>query len=157
MLALRARALADHGDDLFEREKVELTVSGFFRLRGDLLNNLDLDRGTTPSGQPLFPVPLGDPTGQTLFGSDMRLRTDVAIYAPFAAAAVKIRADLIDNLVLGSHPGALARRRQRADTRGQPRPVPRHAAAHQARLRRGAHARSATSPRAAWGTCGAWA
>ena len=99
-----ASGIADHGDDLFEREKVELKVSGYFRLRGDLLNNLDLDRGTTPSGQPLFPVPLGDPTGQSLFGSDMRLRTDVAIYAPFAAAAVKIRADLIDNLVLGSTP-----------------------------------------------------
>ncbi len=99
-----ASGLADHGDDLYEREKIELQVNGYFRVRGDWLNNLDLDRGTTPSGQPLFPVPLGDPTGQSLFGSDMRLRTDVAIYAPFAAAAVKIRADLIDNLVLGSTP-----------------------------------------------------
>ena len=100
----QASGLADHGEDLYQREKVELAVSGFFRLRGDLLNNLDLDRGTTPSGQPLFPVPLGDPTGQSLFAADMRLRTDIAIYAPFAAAAVKIRADLIDNLVLGSTP-----------------------------------------------------
>ena len=109
MLALiassaHAGGLMDHGDDLYEREKVELKVSGYFRVRGDLLHNLDLDRGTTPSGQTLFAVPLGDPTGQSIFGSDMRLRTDVAIYAPFAAAAVKIRADLIDNLVLGSTP-----------------------------------------------------
>lgn len=99
-----ASGLSDHGEDLFEREKVEVSLSGYFRLRGDWLNNLDLDRGTTPSGRPLYAVPLGDPTGQALFATDMRLRTDLAIYAPFAAAAVKIRADLIDNLVLGSTP-----------------------------------------------------
>lgn len=59
-----ASGLADHGEDLFEREKVDFSLSGYFRLRGDWLNNLDLDRGTTPSGRPLFAVPLGDPTGQ---------------------------------------------------------------------------------------------
>src|SRR4051812_30307706 len=97
----QASGLADHGADLFQREKFEVSLHGYFRLRGDWLNNLDLDRGTTPSGLPLFPVPLGDPTAQSLFTADMRLRTDVAVYAPFAAAAVKVRADLIDNLVLG--------------------------------------------------------
>lgn len=100
----QASGLADHGEDLFQREQIEIDVSGFFRLRGDWLNNLDLDRGLSPSGQPLFAVPLGDPTGQSLFSADMRLRTDLAIYAPFAAAAVKVRADLIDDLVLGSTP-----------------------------------------------------
>ncbi len=99
-----ASGLADHGEDLIEREKVEFSLHGYFRLRGDWLNNLDLDRGTTPSGRPLFAVPLGDPTGQSLFTSDMRMRTDLAIYAPFATAAVKVRIDLIDNLVLGSTP-----------------------------------------------------
>ena len=102
--AARASGLADHGEDLFQREKLELDVSGFFRVRGDWLHNLDLDRGVSPTGKPLFPVPLGDPRGQALFSSDMRLRTDLAIYAPFAAAAVKVRADLIDDLVLGSTP-----------------------------------------------------
>ena len=29
----------------------------FIRARGELLHNLDLDRGPTPSGDPLFPVP----------------------------------------------------------------------------------------------------
>lgn len=99
-----ASGLADHGEDLFQREKIEIAVTGFLRVRGDWLNNLDLDRGVTPSGQPLFPVPLGDPTGQNIFSADMRLRTDVAIYAPFAAAAVKLRADLIDDLQFGSMP-----------------------------------------------------
>lgn len=99
-----ASGLADHGEDLFPREETEVSLDGYFRVRGDLLHNLDLDRGLTPSGRPLFPVPLGDPMAQSLFSTDMRLRTDVAVYAPFAAAAVKVRIDVIDDLVLGSTP-----------------------------------------------------
>jgi uncharacterized protein (TIGR04551 family) len=99
-----ASGLADHGEDLFKREETTVKLTGYFRVRGDLLHNLDLDRGTTPSGRPLFAVPLGDPTAQDLYSTDMRLRTDVAIYAPFAAAAVKVRIDVIDDLVLGSTP-----------------------------------------------------
>jgi uncharacterized protein (TIGR04551 family) len=99
-----ASGLGDHGEDLFVREKTEVKLSGYFRVRGDLYDNLDLDRGTTPSGQALFPVPLSDPNAQVLTAADMRLRTDLAIYAPFAAAAVKVRADLIDNLTLGATP-----------------------------------------------------
>ena len=49
-------------------------------------------------------MPLGDPRGQLLSVADMRLRTDLALYAPFAAVAVKVRADLVDDLVLGSTP-----------------------------------------------------
>ncbi|MBL8935377.1 MAG: TIGR04551 family protein [Archangium sp.] len=104
VVATSPSGLGAHGEDLLVREKAEVKVSGFFRVRGDLLHNLDLDRGTTPSGLPLFSVPLSDPLGQDLALADMRLRTDLAIYAPFAAAAVKVRADLIDNLVLGSTP-----------------------------------------------------
>lgn len=99
-----ASGLDDHGEDLFVRERIEVKVNGYFRVRGELLNNLDLDRGTTPSGRPLYAVPLGNPNSQLLGAVDMRLRTDLALYAPFAAAAVKIRADVIDNLVLGSTP-----------------------------------------------------
>src|SRR5262249_52948715 len=36
--------------------------------------------------------------------ADLRVRTDLALYAPWAAAAVKIRADLIDDLTFGSTP-----------------------------------------------------
>ncbi|MBE2252359.1 MAG: TIGR04551 family protein [Myxococcus sp.] len=104
VLATSPSGLGAHGEDLLVREKTEVKVTGFFRVRGDLLHNLDLDRGTTPSGLPLFSVPLSDPLAQDIALADMRLRTDLAVYAPFAAAAVKIRADLIDNLVLGSTP-----------------------------------------------------
>ncbi len=103
-LATSPSGLGAHGEDLLVREKAEVKISGFLRVRGDLLHNLDLDRGTTPLGRPLFAVPLSDPLAQDLFVADMRLRTDLAIYAPFAAAAVKVRADLIDDLVFGSTP-----------------------------------------------------
>jgi uncharacterized protein (TIGR04551 family) len=104
VIATSPSGLGAHGEDLLVREKAEVKVSGFLRVRGDLLHNLDLDRGTTPLGRPLFAVPLSDPLAQDLFVADMRLRTDLAIYAPFAAAAVKVRADLVDDLVLGSTP-----------------------------------------------------
>ncbi|MCA3011090.1 MAG: hypothetical protein INH41_01685 [Myxococcaceae bacterium] len=104
LLATSPSGLGAHGEDLLVREKAEVKLTGFLRVRGDLLHNLDLDRGTTPSGLPLFAVPLADPLAQELFVADLRLRTDLAIYAPFAAAAVKVRADLIDDLVLGSTP-----------------------------------------------------
>jgi uncharacterized protein (TIGR04551 family) len=72
------------------------------RVRAVDLYNLDLDRGLTPSGQPLFPVPLGDPSGQSLTYADMRLRTDVAVYAPGGMMAVKARIDVLDNVAMGS-------------------------------------------------------
>lgn len=99
-----ASGLSDHGEDLFPREKFDFALDGYFRTRGEWLYNLDLDRGTTPSGKPLYAVPLSDPKGQSLMAADVRMRTDLAIYAPFAAAAVKLRIDLIDNLTLGSTP-----------------------------------------------------
>lgn len=99
-----ASGLADHGEDLYTREKFEVALDGYLRTRGELLHNLDLDRGTTPSGRGLYATPLGDPNGQLLTAADLRVRTDLAVYAPFAAVAVKLRADLIDDLVLGSTP-----------------------------------------------------
>lgn len=76
-------------------------LNGAFRLRGELLDNLDLDRGLTPAGLPLFPVPMGDPTGQLLTGGDLRLRTDLTITGPGGGYAVKARADVLDNAALG--------------------------------------------------------
>ncbi|HEY3448828.1 MAG TPA: TIGR04551 family protein [Myxococcales bacterium] len=92
------------GADLTPREKIGIDVDGYLRTRADGYYNLDLDRGLTPSGQALFPVPLGDPKGQWMTSADMRLRTDFALYAPGGTVAVKVRADLLDNLGLGSLP-----------------------------------------------------
>lgn len=103
-LGAHASGLMDHGEDLYAREKFEVALGGYLRTRGELLDNFDLDRGTTPSGRGLFATPLGDPNAQLLMNADMRLRTDLAVYAPFAAVAVKLRMDLIDDVVLGSTP-----------------------------------------------------
>ena len=93
------RALRERGDRWWD-------VSGTLRVRSELLYNLDLDRGPTPSGAPLFPVPLSDPTAQTLTHADMRARTDVGVFAPGGALGVRLRVDLLDNLALGSSPEA---------------------------------------------------
>jgi uncharacterized protein (TIGR04551 family) len=110
-LALAAPAAKDaaatgftDGEDLYARPDTLVRVDGTFRLRGEADNNFDLDRGTTPSGAPLFFTPLADPTAQGLSHGDLRLRTDLALYAPFGGVAVKVRADLLDNLTLGGNP-----------------------------------------------------
>jgi uncharacterized protein (TIGR04551 family) len=100
----RATGFTDVGQDLERHPEIAFDVHGSLRLRADLLYNLDLDRGTTPSGAPLFPVPLQDPGGQTLYTADMRFRTDLAFYAPGGGVAVKARIDVLDDLVLGSTP-----------------------------------------------------
>jgi uncharacterized protein (TIGR04551 family) len=101
-----ATGFTDIGQDIEARAKTEFDAHGSLRLRGETLYNLDLDRGLTPSGEPLFPVPLADPGAQILTGADMRLRTDLSFYVPEAALAVKLRLDVIDNLALGSLPNA---------------------------------------------------
>lgn len=99
-----ATGFQEIGQDFVPREKTEVDLSGYFRTRGEGLYNLDLDRGLTPSGKPLFPVSQADPKAQMLTHWDMRLRTDVALYAPGSMVAVKARFDVFDNLALGSMP-----------------------------------------------------
>lgn len=95
------------GNDIREHDapdKFSFELHGYLRTRGEILSNLDLDRGLSPSGEPLFAVPLDDPSGQNLYQADMRLRTDASVYAPGGSIAVHVRLDLIDNLTLGSTP-----------------------------------------------------
>ena len=99
-----ATGFTDIGDDIIARDKAEVKLDGYLRTRGNAYGNLDLDRGPTPSGQVLFPVSQADPNAQWLTHWDMRLRTDVAIYAPGQMLAVKARFDALDNLALGSVP-----------------------------------------------------
>jgi uncharacterized protein (TIGR04551 family) len=103
----RATGFTDIGQDIRlhdDEDDFTLELDGYLRLRGELLHNLDLDRGTSPSDQVLFPVPIDDPQAQTLYETDMRLRTDLAIYAPGGMVAIKLRIDTLDNLALGSTP-----------------------------------------------------
>jgi uncharacterized protein (TIGR04551 family) len=100
----RGAGFYELGDEIRSSARTEVKIEGDFRLRGELLYNLDLDRGLTPSGEPLFAVPLGDPVAQTLTHADMRLRTDLQMVVPQASLAIKARFDLLDNLALGSLP-----------------------------------------------------
>jgi uncharacterized protein (TIGR04551 family) len=106
LVAPHAAATGFHevGQDYLPREHTEVDLTGYLRTRGEALYNLDLDRGLTPSGQPLFPVSQANPRAQTLTHWDMRLRTDVALYAPGSMVGVKARFDVLDNVALGSLP-----------------------------------------------------
>jgi len=83
LVASRARAtgFTDIGEDIVPRTDTSVQLHGYMRARAMDLYNLDLDRGPTPSGAPIFPVPLGNPSGQALTYADMRLRSDIAVYA----------------------------------------------------------------------------
>jgi hypothetical protein len=89
-----ATGYTDAGQDLGTHAAGPIVVDGTFRVRGGLLYNLDLDRGPTPSGRPLFAIPKDG--GQTLSAGDVRLRTDLAAFSPSGTLAVKVRADVFD-------------------------------------------------------------
>ncbi len=99
-----AAGFTDYDETLRAPHDHLVDFSGSLRLRGEVLDNLDLDRGPTPSGQLLYPVPLSDPKGQILTRADMRLRTDVGFFLPAGGLAVKVRLDAFDGMALGSAP-----------------------------------------------------
>jgi len=76
-----------------------LELDGALRLRSGYLYNFDLDRGLTPSGQPLFPVT--DPSSQGMVVRDMRLRTDLTARTRSGTMDVKLRLDILDDVALG--------------------------------------------------------
>ena len=87
-------------------------IHGYQRIRSSGYSNLDLDHGLTPSGTPLFPVPITE--GQWLSASDIRLRTDISGMSERGSVAVNVRLDFLDNVRLGSIPDGTA-----IDTRSQ--------------------------------------
>ena len=103
----RATGFTDIGQDITPREEAHVELHGYLRTRGEAFYNLDLDRGPTPSGQPLFPISLSEPGRQTFTSFDTRLRTDLAVYAPGQMVAVKARIDVLDNLQMGSVPDGI--------------------------------------------------
>ena len=84
------------------REHTQAVIHGSVRVRTGSYYNLDLDRGLDTTGKPIFPVPLGG--GQSLESSDLRARTDLALYAKGIGVAVKARIDWLDNVALGGDP-----------------------------------------------------
>lgn len=78
-------------------------ISGYFRVRGALLNNFDLSRGALPDGEPLWPRPPAGKADETVTSANLRLRLqpEVRVGQVFRVAAV---IDALDNVVLGSTP-----------------------------------------------------
>ncbi len=92
------------GQGLWDRDEAGFAAAGLLRTRLELLSNLDLDHGVGPSGQPLFPSPLANGAEPLLTHADMRLRLDLAAYAPRGMVTVRGRLDLLDNVALGGAP-----------------------------------------------------
>jgi uncharacterized protein (TIGR04551 family) len=99
--AALATGFTDFGNDLRQSQPTLVQLDGALRLRLARLYNLDLDRGPTPSGELFAPTSLSDPSAQSLYSSDLRLRTDIALYAPGGIVGVKARIDVLDNLPIG--------------------------------------------------------
>jgi uncharacterized protein (TIGR04551 family) len=105
-----------------------LQLDGYFRTRGQLLDNLDLGRGADEAHRFLFPLPLQRITrdattgalsgrGGTLATANMRLRIEPTLNI---SEHVRLRSqvDVLDNYVLGSNTSSLA------DSEGSPYPIP---------------------------------
>lgn len=97
-----------------------LELDGYFRVRGDMYDDLDLDSGrdAAGTGDYLFPIPLRSAGDRgTLAGANMRLRLEPTLNV---SEQVRVRAqlDLLDNYALGSSNGELF------DASGSTYPVP---------------------------------
>ncbi len=107
------------GSGAADKPRLELLqLDGYFRVRGDLFNDLTLRRrndltiaGPTTdnpggSGYTLFPGPLHDPMGQsTQTSGNLRLRLEPVINVS-EQVRILSQIDLLDGVVLGSAPGA---------------------------------------------------
>ncbi len=79
-------------------------MHGYFRGRGDAFVNFDLNEGTDPHGQPLFPRPAwSHANADTLATGNQRLRLDPTLNVS-EDIQVKATVDVLDNLVWGSTP-----------------------------------------------------
>lgn len=79
-----------------------LDFKGHLRVRGALYNNLDLNRGNSPStGRPLWPS--GEGPRDTTGGADMRVRLSPSLWLN-DDVRMFLEVDLLDNLTLGSTP-----------------------------------------------------
>ncbi len=114
-----AQSAAEFLGTVAEGPKLEFfTLDGYYRVRGQLLVNMDLTGQKDASGNYLFPVPLQDPGGRdTLQTANMRLRLEPTLNV---SEHVRVRAqiDVLDNYVLGSSTSSLY------DDPGSPYPVP---------------------------------
>lgn len=92
-----------------------LDLDGYFRVRGVLLNKLNLKNTTDQAGFYYFPKPLR--AGSTISTANMRLRLEPTINAS-ETVRVRMQLDVLDNYVLGSNAN------KATDSTGSPYPIP---------------------------------
>lgn len=79
-----------------------LTLDGYYRVRPMFFHNLDIDRGTDPSGYGLARTPFSR-TEDSQAWADMRLRLEPTLNVS-EEVAIRMQMDVFDNLVFGSTP-----------------------------------------------------
>ncbi|HET8538759.1 MAG TPA: TIGR04551 family protein [Anaeromyxobacter sp.] len=114
-----AQSAAEFLGTVAEGPKLEFfTLDGYYRVRGQLMVNMDVTGVTDASGHYLFPVPLQNPSGSdTLQTANMRLRLEPTLNVS-EHVRVRGQVDVLDNHVLGSSTSSLY------DEPGSPYPVP---------------------------------
>jgi uncharacterized protein (TIGR04551 family) len=122
-------------------------LDGYFRVRGQLMDNFDLRAGPDASGAYHFPVPLqrfATGGGGTLSTANMRLRLEPTLNV---SEHVRVRAqvDVLDNYVLGSSTGALF------ESQRSPYPVPFYGSSRQLGGTDPTSDRAAVLPKRVWG------
>ncbi len=122
-----------------------LELDGYFRLRGDMYDDLDLDSETDAAGRYLFPIPLrGSADRATLAGANMRLRIEPTLNI---SEQVRVRAqiDVLDNYAFGSSNSV------QFDATGSPYPVPLYGSSRALGYNSAQVDRDAILVRRAWG------
>jgi len=100
-----------------------IDLHGYFRTRFDVMDNFDLNHGTTPTtGQPLFPLPTSG-EGGPLTSANMRMRLEPVVRVGWGVT-IQARIDFLDNIVLGSTPESLPASVQAPMSGGATRMVP---------------------------------
>ena len=87
------------------RQRVNLfQPHGYLRLRGEFFNNLDLGRGTDPTGHTLFPGPfIGTGGNHSQSDANLRFRFEPT-FEVSEDLSIYVQMDLLDNVLLGSNP-----------------------------------------------------
>ena len=100
-----AQSAAEFMGTVADQPKTEmLELDGYYRVRGQMLNKLNLRNAPDSAGYNYFPKPLR--AGSTISTSNMRLRLEPTINAS-ETVRVRMQIDILDNYVLGSNTGSV--------------------------------------------------
>jgi uncharacterized protein (TIGR04551 family) len=138
-----AQSAAEFMGTVAEQPKTQLLeLDGYYRLRGQLLDKLNLRSAPDSAGFNFFPKPLR--AGSIITNTNMRLRLEPTINA---SETVRVRAqiDVLDNYVLGSNTS------QVTNSTGSPYPLPFYGSSRSFSEGANINDRPAIIPRRLWG------